>query len=101
MKYPLVRVTWLDAHGSAVQTYSIEEIPHAAIRVVSYGVLLKEDDAGVSIASEVCDSDTFRGYSFFPHPLVVSVEMVLKPRKRSLRKPIISPPSPQAEGEKG
>lgn len=78
----LVKVTWLDAHGSAANVaYEIDEIPHAAIKVVTYGILLKDDAIGVSIANEVCDTSVFRGYSFVPRVLVVKMEPVKKPRK--------------------
>ena len=81
----LVKVTWHDAHGSAANvTYTIDEIPHAPIEVVSYGILLKEDAVGISIASEKCDSDCWRGYSFIPAGMLIKVEPVKKPRKRKL-----------------
>lgn len=90
-KYPLVCITWLDAHGSAVGTYSIDEIPHAAVIVKSYGLLLKQDSVGVSIASEQCDEDTWRGFTFIPAGMIVSVELVTKPRKKKKHE---APPLP-------
>lgn len=84
--YPLVRVVWLDAHGSAVSSYSIDEIPHAAIKVETYGLLLKQDEVGISIASEICDNDVYRGYSFVPAGMLVSVTPVTKQRKPRAKK---------------
>lgn len=82
----LVCVRWLDAHGSAANvTYSIDEIPHTPIEVISYGILLKEDDIGISIASERCDADCWRGYSFVPRGMLVRMEPVKKPRVRKLK----------------
>lgn len=78
----LVKVIWLDAHGSATSTFELEEIPHAPIEVVSYGILLKEDDVGVSIASEKCDDSCYRGHSFIPKGMLVRVEPIKTPRKR-------------------
>lgn len=78
----LVKVTWEDAHGSAANVvYSIDEIPHCPVQVVSYGILLKEDEVGVSIASEKCDADCWRGYSFIPNGMLIKIEPVKKPRK--------------------
>lgn len=94
---PLVRVDWLDAHGSAVAPYSIDEIPHAAIIVSSYGVLLKHDEVGVSIASEVCDNDVFRGYTFVPAGMIVKVSPVKAPRKKREPKQAKDAVSVQAE----
>ncbi len=94
-KYPLVCVYWLDAHGSAVGTYEIDEIPHAAILVKSYGLLLKEDEKGVSIASEQCDEGVFRGFTFVPKGMIVKIEPVKKVRKRKIETtPSIPSPSP-------
>lgn len=87
--HPLVRVVWLDAHGSAVSSYSLDEIPHAAVKVETYGLLLKQDEVGISIASEICDGDTYRGYSFMPAGMLVSVTPVTKPRKQRVKKTTI------------
>ncbi len=85
----LVRVIWKDAHGSAANVvYELEEIPHEPIEVVSYGVLLKDDEVGVSIASEKCDDSCYRGYSFIPRGMLVRVEPIKKVRKR---KPKVQP----------
>jgi len=91
----LVRCFWLDAHGSAANVaYSIDEIPHAAVEVVSHGILLKDDEVGVSIASEVCDKDIYRGYSFVPRLMVVRVEAVKRPRRRRTPPAPVTPPTP-------
>ncbi len=102
MDKPLVKLSWLDAHGSAVGTYSLEEIPHAPIEVVSYGILLREDEVGVSIASECCDGDTYRGYTFVPKSLVLKVEPVKRVRKKKaplVGEPIISTLPPDAKSK--
>lgn len=78
----LVVVTWLDAHGSAANVvYDIDEIPHSPIECTSYGLLLKHDDVGVSIASERVGVDTYRGYSFVPAGMLLKLEAVKKQRK--------------------
>ena len=81
--FSLVKVVWRDAHGSATGAYSLHEIPHEAIEVMSYGLLLKTDAVGVSIASERCGDDTYRGYTFIPTGMVVSVTPMK--RKRATR----------------
>jgi hypothetical protein len=63
--------------------YESHEIPHAAAAVRTYGVLLKEDDAGVSIANEVFEAGSFRGVTFIPRGMIVSVADVQSPRKRA------------------
>lgn len=77
----LVRVVWRDAHGIAGTTaLSLHEIPHGGIEITSYGLLLRQDAEGVSIASEVCGDGTFRGYTFVPAGMLVSVTPVIKPK---------------------
>ncbi len=85
--FTLVKVTWMDAHGSAVIAYELHEIPHKGIEVASYGLLLRQDDVGVSIASEKCGDSTYRGYTFMPAGMVVRVE----PMKRTRVKKVSAP----------
>jgi hypothetical protein len=78
----LVKVIWNDAHGSAANVcYDIDEIPHMPVEVTSYGILLKMDEVGVSIASEKCDDSTWRGYSFVPAGMLVKVVPMNKQKK--------------------
>lgn len=89
-KGELVKVVWNDAHGSAANVvYDIDEIPHGPIECTSYGLLLKQDEQGVSIASEQVGVDTYRGYSFMPAGMLVSIQPVKKARKP--RKPKVIP----------
>lgn len=82
--FALVKVVWLDAHGSAAIAYELHEIPHKAIEVASYGLLLRQDDIGVSIASERCGDSTYRGYTFMPAGMIVKVEPVKRTRKKKV-----------------
>ncbi len=72
-------MTWLDAHASSITAYEVHEIPHAALEVASYGLLLKQDDKGISIASERCGESSYRGYTFVPAGMMVRVEPVIPP----------------------
>ena len=90
--FALVKVVWLDAHGSAAIAYELHEIPHKAIEVCSYGLLLRNDDTGVSIASERCGDSTYRGYTFMPAGMVVRVEAMKRVRKKkAVVEPDVSP----------
>ena len=76
---PLVCVIWDDAHGEATGDYSEAEIErdyHAAVRYYSYGMLVRDDEKGVTIASEWSENAgiSYRGLSFIPRGMVVSVE---------------------------
>ena len=94
--FTLVRVTWADAHGSAANVaYELEEIPHAPVQVDSVGVLLKDDDIGVSIASEVCDKSIYRGYSFIPRAMVIQVAPIKSSRSRKVAPRAPAPADPR------
>lgn len=87
----LVYVRWLDAHGSATSAYAEHEIPHAAIEITTYGLLLRDDDKGVSLASEYCADATFRGVTFIPKPMIVEgpVAVLKRPvRRRKARQEV-------------
>jgi hypothetical protein len=75
--FPLVALTWLDAHGS-ISPSEVHEIPHAPIKITTYGLLMRDDEAGVSVANEACHDGTYRGVTFVPRGMVVSVEPVIK-----------------------
>lgn len=88
---PLVCVHWLDAHGSATQAYTEQNIPHATYPMETYGILLRDDEQGVSVASETYYDDidherNYRGHTFIPRSMVERVEIVRAPaRKRAKR----------------
>ena len=79
---PLVCVYWNDAHGSATQVYSDQE--HKPYPMETYGLLLKDDETGVSICSEtyfdnIDTKQEFRGHTFIPRGMVINLEILLKP----------------------
>lgn len=86
-KRPIVCVTWLDAHGAARSTdvYAIGDVPHKSTPVRTYGVLLKHDTDGVSLASEEFpETEECRNYTFIPAGMVLSVEKLRHPSQRRL-----------------
>lgn len=83
---PLVQLRWRDAHGTATAVYELHEIPHRALEVTTYGLLLRDDAEGISIASEDVGANCFRGLTFVPRPMVIDCRPVKPVRtKRALR----------------
>lgn len=80
-KPTLVSLRWTDAHGTATNTYELHELPHKALEIVTYGLLLRDDADGVSIAAEDCGGGCYRGVTFVPAALIVEI----KPLKRSAK----------------
>lgn len=62
---------WEDAHQSSLE-YERDEINHRAMRYVTAGILLKDDEAGITFASDVCEVNTFRGTNFIPRKMIVT-----------------------------
>lgn len=89
---PLVAVKWLDAHGSGLNAYAEHELPHAAIEITTYGLLVREDAAGVSVAGEWCSDGTYRSCTFVPKGMLVSVTPLLKPKVVRSKKKKAPPP---------
>lgn len=79
---PLVALRWRDAHGTATAQYEPHELPHAALEIVTYGLLLRDDAIGVSVACEDCGGNVYRGVTFVPRELVVECRPVRTARTR-------------------
>lgn len=76
-RYPVCIVSWLDAHArpQAVE-YLESEVnqQHKAEPVKTLGLLIREDEAGVSLYTEETGPEGIRGLSFVPRQMIISVE---------------------------
>jgi hypothetical protein len=78
----LVWVRWLDAHATAGTTaYERHELPHRACEIITYGLLLRDDGDGISVAAEEAGGGLYRGVTFIPRALVLECKPV-KPVRR-------------------
>ena len=101
MNYPLVIVRWNDAHAGGHEQYDSASVPHAPIVIETVGWLLRDDETGVSVASELLDSGNYRSYTFVPRGMVIPpIKEVLpkKPQRKSKPKSVApkpdQPPTP-------
>ena len=90
---PIVAVRWMDAHGSATTAYAEHEIPHGGIEITTYGLLLRDDAVGVSVAAEACADGTYRGVTFVSRPMVLDIVPITKPRRPKPKEPTPWTPS--------
>lgn len=81
----VVRVKWTDAHGNALSVYESHEVPHAPAIVWTYGVLIREDEIGVTIANEVFEAGSFRGVTFIPRGMIQEIADVGRKRPTKIR----------------
>lgn len=83
----IVKVCWRDAWVSGTEPINLEEVhlKHRPMLMTTLGWLLMEDEDGVSVANEqYVDDDgleTYRGRTFIPRGMVISVEPMRKPKK--------------------
>lgn len=96
MSKHLVALKWHDAHGSATSAFNEHEIPHAPIEITTYGLLLRDDQEGVSVANEVCNDGTYRGHSFVPRALIVDMIDLGEPKAKRKRRVAAVPPATDA-----
>jgi hypothetical protein len=88
-KPPLVSLRWLDAHATAATSaYETHELPHRAAEVTTYGLLLRDDEQGISIASEDIGAGMYRGITFVPRQLIIHMKHLQRPRKRKTDAPL-------------
>lgn len=92
MDKPFVACTWLDAKGAAVGELTEEEVLrdwHQPQEIITYGLLVRQDQVGITIAAEITGTDpiTYRGLSFIPAAIVKSVEPVKSKRKKRQKAP--------------
>jgi hypothetical protein len=84
--HSLVAVVWDDAKATAVVEYDLNEVRtqfHKAARYTTYGLLLVDDDKGITLASEEGDDQNLRGLTFIPRQMIV--EVVILGRQRAKR----------------
>jgi hypothetical protein len=86
--HPLVAVVWDDAKATAVVEYDLNEVRtqfHKAARYTTYGLLLVDDDKGITLASEEGDDQNLRGLTFIPRAMVVEVVVLGRARAKKAR----------------
>lgn len=90
---PLVCVVWDDAHGGDFNEYTADEIArnrHRAARIQTFGLLVQDDERGLTLAQEMTAEPAgefthFRGINFIPRGMVREV-IALGVPKRPVRR---------------
>jgi hypothetical protein len=83
--HPLAAVVWDDAKTTAVEEYDLNEVRtqfHRPARYTTYGLLLVDDEKGVTLASEEGDDQNLRGLTFIPRAMVVEVVFLGRARAK-------------------
>jgi hypothetical protein len=61
---------WEDAHWNSGEMDK-DDIVHRPVLYVSVGILLKDDETGVTTATDVSETGSFRGFNFIPAKMIV------------------------------
>ena len=94
----LVGVRWADARGESTKVLDEGSLTsfHNPVHITTYGLLLVDDDIGITVATEDCEDGDWRGPTFIPRSLVKEVWVVSKnPQRR--RKTHVHPPNEPSE----
>lgn len=80
---PFVAVRWNDAHCTGpTTTYELHELPHKALEITTYGLLLRDDADGVCVAGEHAGVESYRAITFVPRPLIIEVRPIEQAKRR-------------------
>lgn len=95
---PLVCVHWRDADSSSpTEAFYEDDIKHRTTPMETYGLLMKQDNEGITLMNEFYKEDdgrsVFRGRNFIPNALIDRVEVLVQPKQPKPRKPTCSGPS--------
>ena len=81
----VIVVSWNDAWGDAGSEVTLKDVAdtHKPEKIHTMGCVLYEDETGVSLANERCANGSFRGRTYIPAGMVISIERfgLSKPRK--------------------
>ena len=99
----IVACVWRDAHASVKDEFTPEEVLAAtSYKFTTYGVLIRDDrgsdgqkttstDPLVAVAAEVGEDGRYRGVTYIPAEMVISVAEVVKKRKKREHRPSPDP----------
>jgi hypothetical protein len=86
-RYPIACVIWDDAHMS-LDEYTQDEITrdiHVPARVQSYGLMIRDDAAGITLATDEGADAKFRKVNFIPRGMIVEVVSFGSPKRKRTR----------------
>lgn len=100
-KLHLAVVVWADAHHS-LDEYSVEEVDqsfHKAAIETNYGLLIRSDDQGVTLAMEEGVDGRFRHTFFIPRAMIIEEIDLGVPKRPRVKKAKSTPKPPDPAGD--
>lgn len=81
---------WEDAHWDGGEMEK-DDVKHRPVLYVSVGILLRDDDVGFLLATDVSESGTFRGFNFVPAKMVTKKWKIGSANQQIRRKRVMKP----------
>lgn len=75
---------WEDAHWDSAEMDK-GDIPHRPCNYVSVGILLRDDDQGFTVATDISESGSFRGFNYIPAKMITKKWKVGKVSPKNVR----------------
>jgi len=94
---PRRTITWLDPYSpGATEVYNLSDLSgvHRPVQVTTMGWVLKEDETGVTLASEDCGGGDYRGLTFILRVLMVADRPRARRGQRALPPSTLPPETP-------
>lgn len=88
--YKLAAVEWLDSHYNTEEC-DREEITHRPWTYITTGILIRSDEVGVTLSTDLGEDGKLRGRNFVPRNMVVK-EWIIGPLAKKVRKTKLKQP---------
>src|SRR3990167_2024711 len=86
-------VLWDDAHHNSDQL-ELKDLPHGPWQYITCGVLVKNDDTGVTLSMDKDGHEETRTHTFVPRKMIVDMWKIGNLRRKRPRAKILKFPSP-------
>lgn len=73
---------WDDAHYNGGE-FTLHEIEHRPVTYITTGILIRDDDVGVMLSNDICETGSYRGLNFIPRKMVLRTWRVGPLQKRA------------------
>lgn len=93
MKHFIYAVEWRDAHQNPGE-FEAHEVIHRPWIYISTGILVKNDETGITLATDVGEDGRFRGTNFVPKEMIADSwkigPLAKRPTRRRASAPVVT-----------
>lgn len=89
MKHDIYAVKWDDAHYNAGE-FEAHEVIHRPWQYTSVGILVQNDETGITLAMDIGEDGRFRGVTFVPRAMVLETWKIGPLTKRRVKEKVVA-----------